>query len=89
MDVFTVRGVAKLLSVNEETVRRWIRDGRLHPERKGVGRQGSQISASSIKTFLDVNEEFKTLEIMRTLEEGISKDVVQSKHHLHGHLLTD
>ena len=32
MNYYTVKDIAELLSVNEETVRRWIREGKLVAE---------------------------------------------------------
>lgn len=55
MKYYTVSDVAEMLSVNEETVRRWIRSNKLDAER-GLGRQGSKISAESLKKFLDQNK---------------------------------
>lgn len=56
-DSFTVdvESVADLLWVNEETVRRWIRSGKLkaHIESK---KQGYKISLTNLYDFLDENE---------------------------------
>lgn len=38
VEYYSVKEIAELLSVNEETVRRWIRDEKLDAER-GSGRQ--------------------------------------------------
>lgn len=56
---FTVKDIAELLSVSEETVRRWIRDGKLDAER-GVGRQGSKVEEKALKDFLEKNKIFLT-----------------------------
>lgn len=48
---YTVKEIAQMLSTNEETVRRWIRDGKLESEsssRKG----GHRVSSESFTTFL-------------------------------------
>ncbi|RQN12475.1 helix-turn-helix domain-containing protein [Clostridium butyricum] len=55
MEFYTVKDIAEMLSVNEETVRRWIRDGKLEAER-GSGRQGSKVSDASLKVFLENNK---------------------------------
>lgn len=55
MEFYTVKEIAEMLSVNEETVRRWIRDNKLDAER-GAGRQGSKVSSESLKIFLDDNK---------------------------------
>ncbi len=55
MEFYTVKEIAEMLSVNEETVRRWIRENKLDAER-GTGRQGSKVSSESLKKFLDENK---------------------------------
>lgn len=55
MEFYTVKEIAEMLSVNEETVRRWIRENKLDAER-GTGRQGSKVSLESLKKFLDENK---------------------------------
>lgn len=55
MEFYTVKEIAEMLSVNEETVRRWIRENKLDAER-GIGRQGSKVSSESLKKFLDENK---------------------------------
>lgn len=55
MKYFTVKDISSILSVNEETVRRWIREDKLYAER-GSGRQGSKISEESLKRFLKNNK---------------------------------
>lgn len=54
MKYFTVKDVSSILSVSEETVRRWIRENKLSAER-GSGRQGSKVSEESLKIFLKNN----------------------------------
>lgn len=44
--------VAKLCAVHEDTVRRWIRDGKLKPVRK-LGRCVLRIPASAVNRFLE------------------------------------
>lgn len=55
MEFYTVKEIAEMLLVNEETVRRWIRENKLDAER-GVGRQGSKVSTDSLKKFLKENK---------------------------------
>lgn len=55
MEFYTVKEIAEMLSVNEETVRRWIRENKLDAER-GTGRQGSKVLSESLKKFLDENK---------------------------------
>lgn len=59
MNYFTVKEIAELLSVSEETVRRWIREGKLDAER-GAGRQGSKVDEKALKDFLEKNKMFLT-----------------------------
>ena len=50
--VYTVKEVAEVMDVNEETVRRWIRSGRLKCSRKR-GRGGNKIMESNLIDFKD------------------------------------
>lgn len=69
MEFYTVKEIAQMLSVNEETVRRWIRDGRLEAER-GSGRQGSKVSDLALKKFLENNKGLTTTMSATTLGMG-------------------
>lgn len=70
MEFYTVKQIANMFSVNEETVRRWIRDNKLNAER-GVGRQGSKVSTEALNIFLDENKGLITSAAASTL--GIGK----------------
>jgi len=48
---YSVKDVASALSMNEETVRRWIRDDKLKAENIG-GRVGYRISEDNLKKFI-------------------------------------
>lgn len=48
--MYSVSDAAKMLNVNEETVRRWIRDGKLQAKR-AVGRGGNSLSLEDIVAF--------------------------------------
>lgn len=54
MKIYSVSEVADIVSVNEETVRRWIRNNKLDAER-GLGIQDSKVSSDSLKNFLSQN----------------------------------
>lgn len=51
MSFFNVKDVADILSVNEETVRRWVRRGELKADPIG-GRVGYRISTDDLEDFL-------------------------------------
>ena len=56
--IFTVREVAQMLSTSEETVRRWIRDGKLVASltsRKG----GNQITEEALEDFFSKNKKYQ------------------------------
>ena len=55
MEYYSVKDIAELLSVNVETVRRWIREDKLKAER-GSGRQGSKVTSEALKEFLEGNK---------------------------------
>ncbi|MGG3471236.1 helix-turn-helix domain-containing protein [Neobacillus pocheonensis] len=51
MDILTTKEIAEKLNVNEETVRRWIRDGKLDAEDLGKG-YGYRVSSKELERFL-------------------------------------
>ena len=51
-DLLTVTEVAEQLRVSEETVRRWLRDGRLRGRRLPSTRAGWRIPASEMRRFV-------------------------------------
>jgi excisionase family DNA binding protein len=69
VEYYSVKEIAELLSVNEETVRRWIRDEKLDAER-GSGRQGSKVTSEALNKFLVENKGLMTTVAASTL--GIS-----------------
>ena len=52
MKTYSVKQVAEMLNVNEETVRRWIRSGRLNAIQQ-ARRSGSVITEEGLKSFLE------------------------------------
>ena len=56
----TVREVAALLEVNNETVRRWIRTGRLHAD-KDSNKEGNYICYDAFMDFLDDNPKYSAI----------------------------
>lgn len=75
MEFYTVKDIANMLSVNEETVRRWIREGKLEAER-GSGRQGSKISDTALKSFLEGNKGLITSTAATTLGIGALTGII-------------
>lgn len=69
MGYYSVKEVAEMLSVNDETVRRWIRDDKLEAQR-GSGRQGSKITSEALKNFLEQNKGLNTTLAATTLGLG-------------------
>ena len=55
--IYTVKDVAYLLGVDDETVRRWIRTGELEcceiPINRGCGDNGYRITASMVERFME------------------------------------
>ena len=66
VEYYSVKEIAELLSVNEETVRRWIRDEKLDAER-GSGRQGSKVTSEALVKFLEDNKGLMTTVAASTL----------------------
>ena len=71
---YTVKEIAEMLHINQETVRRWIRDGKLQAER-GVGRQGSKVEESVLKEFLEKNKNFSTATSIGVIGAGVASIV--------------
>lgn len=55
MEFYNVKDVAQILSVDEETIRRWIRSGKLKAEKLG-GRIGYRVNKEELNQFLDANK---------------------------------
>lgn len=53
MNTFSVADIATMLEVNEESVRRWIREGKLAAERR-LGRGGSLVALKDIVEFVNL-----------------------------------
>lgn len=56
----TVREVAALLEVNNETVRRWIRTGKIKAE-KDSNKEGNYICYNAFMDFLDENPKYSAI----------------------------
>ena len=68
---YTVKDVAEMLQIGEETVRRWIRNGKLKAER-GTGRQGSKIEECTLRTFIEGNRNLLTVKASNILGIGLT-----------------
>lgn len=55
MEFYNIKDVAQILSVDEETIRRWIRNGKLKAEKLG-GRIGYRINGDELNQFLKANK---------------------------------
>lgn len=55
---FTVAYIAELLDVHEQTVRRWLNDGRLRGRNFG-GKTGWRVKESDLEAFLNDDSEGK------------------------------
>ena len=55
MEFLTTKEIAEKLNVNEETVRRWIRDRKLNAEDLGKG-YGYRVSLTELERFLTVSK---------------------------------
>lgn len=56
---YTVSQIASKLNVNPETVRRWIREGKLNAITSSCRKKGSRIDEKSLSDFLDKNPRYK------------------------------
>lgn len=53
MKSYSVKEIAELLQTNPETVRRWIRSGKLEATRGPSRKKGNSVSAAALQSFLD------------------------------------
>lgn len=58
METYNVKDIADLLKTNPETVRRWIRSGKLKATRGASKKEGSSISSDDLLKFLEDNAKY-------------------------------
>lgn len=58
METYNVKDIADLLKTNPETVRRWIRSGKLKATRGASKKEGSSISSDDLLKFLENNAKY-------------------------------
>lgn len=68
MRFYTVLEISNLLNVNPETVRRWIREGKIGAL-QGVGKQGYKITDSHLSTFIASNPSMVTIEALNAINK--------------------
>ena len=56
-NLLTVADVAKRLKVNNETIRRWLRQGRLRGVLLGGNKMGYRIPESELRRLMSVSDE--------------------------------
>ena len=60
MKTYTVKEIANMLNTNPETVRRWIRNGKLHAE-KNSNKSGNVILETSLNTFASTMPKYQKM----------------------------
>lgn len=58
MKSYSVKEIAELLKTNPETVRRWIRSGKLKATRGASRKEGNSISSDDLQKFLEDNAKY-------------------------------
>lgn len=77
MITYSVSDVANMLGVNEETIRRWIRDGKLNAKR-GLGRGGNSLLLEDVVEFANRPPRAYLLYLVAWLEQhGIAYQRVE------------
>ena len=75
MKYYTVNDVSKMLSVNPETVRRWIRNGNLISV-KSSNKNGNKISEIALEDFIRDNPKYNHDSIMDQKDIGYNVDTM-------------
>ena len=65
---YTVKQIAELLNTNPETVRRWIRDGKLKAE-QASRKDGNTVTADELARFVKENPKYSS--VLATLGGGV------------------
>jgi excisionase family DNA binding protein len=58
MSIYNTKEIAELLNINEETVRRWIRSGKLKAERSSK-KQGNVVYEEDLFEFISDKPKYK------------------------------
>ena len=76
---YSTKQIAKMLNVSEETVRRWIRNGKLKANSKSR-KQGNKISIFDLNKFYDQNPKYAKqadIKIIKSEVIEITQDIKQ------------
>jgi len=77
MKFYTVKEIAELLETNPETVRRWIRDGRLLADQTSK-KEGNVISEAAFGAFLDQTPKYATKALENIPQSEMMKPMVMA-----------
>lgn len=73
MRFYSVIEVSKMLDVHAETVRRWIREGKIH-SLQGAGRHGYRVTDEHLRAFIAENPSFLTEKLLKELNGESSQE---------------
>lgn len=73
MHFYSVLEVSRMLDVHAETVRRWIREGKLH-SLQGSGRHGYRVTDEHLRAFIAENPSFLTEKLLKELNGDHSQE---------------
>ena len=77
MKSYTVKEISELLETNPETVRRWIRDGRLVADQTSK-KEGNVISEAALGAFLDQTPKYATKALENIPQSETMKPMVMA-----------
>lgn len=69
MKTYSVKQISKMLSTNQETVRRWIRDGKLKAEQSSK-KEGNVVQEKELKRFLTETPKYREKYMISELLSG-------------------
>ncbi len=67
MNTYTVKDIAEMLNTNPETVRRWIRSGRLKADQSSR-KEGNSVSEQELYTFLKSTSKYEDIAVRMAAE---------------------
>lgn len=76
---YTVEELSTLLMVNKETVRRWVRDGKLAANNRNSKKEGYVINELHLQQFITDNPKYDRIRALKSAPEYSDFDTIETK----------